>query len=146
MEKTENKEKDMRVEKLETEKNFNKDGRDRTWYRFSGLQGGMLDGVYGVINPPFAEILMDTGESIDDALSDRDAKTVKRAVMDWFLNGQFLQGGHMQNFMNVATGAVDDYDGWYYENENGQAVNAVDRGEVVPVIWDEEEQQWKEEK
>ena len=39
-------------------------------------------------------------------------------------------------YMNVETGSVDDYDGWYYTNENGETVNAVDRGEVVPVVED----------
>lgn len=38
----------------------------------------------------------------------------------------------MQNYMNTKTGSIDTYDGWYYENEDGQSVNAVDRGEVVP--------------
>ncbi len=38
--------------------------------------------------------------------------------------------------MNPATGSVDTYDGWWYENENGQLVNAVDRNEVIPVIQD----------
>ena len=37
-----------------------------------------------------------------------------------------------KQYMNVATGSVDDYDGWYYD-DNGVQVNAVDRGEVVAV-------------
>ena len=36
-------------------------------------------------------------------------------------------------YMNVETGSVDSYDGWYYENEDGKQVNAVDLGEVVEV-------------
>lgn len=40
----------------------------------------------------------------------------------------------MKYFMNVETGSVDTYDGWFYENENGETVNAVDLGEVVEVI------------
>jgi hypothetical protein len=40
-------------------------------------------------------------------------------------------------YMNLVTGAVDDYDGWWYETEDGQTLNAVDRGEVVEVIKDE---------
>lgn len=36
-------------------------------------------------------------------------------------------------YMNTKTGSVDDYDGWYYENEDGETVNAVDLGEVVEV-------------
>jgi len=41
-------------------------------------------------------------------------------------------------YMNVETGSVDDYDGWWYEDETGTEVNAVDRGEVVEVIRDAE--------
>ena len=37
-----------------------------------------------------------------------------------------------KQYMNIATGSVDDYDGWYYD-DNGEQVNAVDRGEVVAV-------------
>jgi hypothetical protein len=36
-------------------------------------------------------------------------------------------------FMNISTGTVDNYNGWWYEDENGKPVNAVDRGEVVQV-------------
>ena len=36
-------------------------------------------------------------------------------------------------YMNIETGSVDTYDGWYYKNENGESVNAVDLGEVVEV-------------
>ena len=38
----------------------------------------------------------------------------------------------MTLYMNTATGSVDTYDGWYYD-DNGVQVNAVDRGEVVVV-------------
>ena len=38
----------------------------------------------------------------------------------------------MTLYMNITTGSVDDYDGWYYD-DNGVQVNAVDRGEVVAV-------------
>ena len=37
-----------------------------------------------------------------------------------------------KQYMNTATGSVDDYNGWYYD-DNGVQVNAVDRGEVVAV-------------
>lgn len=37
-------------------------------------------------------------------------------------------------YMNLATGSVDTYDGWWYENEDGEKVNGVDLGEVVEVI------------
>jgi len=40
-------------------------------------------------------------------------------------------------YMNVATGNVFTRDGWYYENENGEVVNAVNLGEVVEVKKDE---------
>lgn len=36
-------------------------------------------------------------------------------------------------YMNLETGHVDDYDGWWYVNEYGEEVNAVDLGEVVEV-------------
>lgn len=36
-------------------------------------------------------------------------------------------------YMKTATGYVDNYDGWWYENEKGEKVNAVDLGEVVEV-------------
>lgn len=41
-------------------------------------------------------------------------------------------------YMNIATGSVDTYDGWWYENENGERVNAVDLGEVVEVTKNED--------
>lgn len=40
-------------------------------------------------------------------------------------------------YMNIATGSVDSYEGWDYEDENGENVNAVDLGEVVEVVKDE---------
>ena len=40
-------------------------------------------------------------------------------------------------YMNLATGSVDDYDGWWYHDEDGDFVNAVDLGEVVEVEKDE---------
>ena len=46
------------------------------------------------------------------------------------------------SWMNPATGSVDTYDGWWYENSYGESVNAVDLGEVVPVFWNG--QQWIE--
>ena len=33
-------------------------------------------------------------------------------------------------YMNTCTGNVDCYNGWWYENENGEKVNAVELGEV----------------
>ena len=41
-------------------------------------------------------------------------------------------------YMNTATGSVDNYDGWWYVNEKGEKVNAVDLGEVVEVEKDED--------
>ena len=37
-----------------------------------------------------------------------------------------------KQYMNIETGSVDVYDGWWYD-DNGVQVNAVDRGEVVAV-------------
>ena len=44
----------------------------------------------------------------------------------------------MENFnekcyKNTATGVVNNYDGWWFVNEKGEKVNAVDLGEVVEV-------------
>ncbi len=33
-------------------------------------------------------------------------------------------------YMNIETGSIDTYDGWFYENELGETVNAVDLNEV----------------
>jgi len=41
-----------------------------------------------------------------------------------------------QMYMNLATGTVDTKDGWDYEGEDGNTVNAVDLGEAVPVEQD----------
>ena len=49
-----------------------------------------------------------------------------------------------QMYMNVHTGSVDTRDGWFYETEDGEKVNAVDREEVVDVVWDDETKYWKE--
>jgi len=37
-------------------------------------------------------------------------------------------------YMNIETGSVDTRDGWWYDTEDSEHVNAVDRGEVVEVI------------
>ena len=44
----------------------------------------------------------------------------------------------MKNYMNIETGSVDTKDGWDYQNESGETVNAVDLGEVVEVEKDSE--------
>jgi len=36
-------------------------------------------------------------------------------------------------YMNPETGSIDNYDGWNYEDENGEIVNSVWLGEVVEV-------------
>ena len=36
-------------------------------------------------------------------------------------------------YMNTKTGSVDSYEGWHYENDDGNSVNAADLGEVVEV-------------
>ena len=53
-----------------------------------------------------------------------------------------MQG--MRVYMNPVTGSVDTYDGWWYEDQDGNSVNAVDRGEVIEVTWDEDGQHWTE--
>lgn len=50
----------------------------------------------------------------------------------------------MRVYMNPVTGSVDTYDGWWYEDKDGNQVNAVDKGEVVEVVWDEDGQYWKD--
>ena len=47
-------------------------------------------------------------------------------------------------YMNIFTGSVDTHDGWWYETEEGETVNAVDRGEVVPVRWDIDAECWED--
>lgn len=42
-----------------------------------------------------------------------------------------------KTYMNIETGSVDTHDGWWYENEDGEKVNAVDLGEVVEVVKNE---------
>lgn len=49
-----------------------------------------------------------------------------------------------QMYMNKETGSVDTYFGWDYLNQDGLKVNAVDREEVVPVVWSNEENCWIE--
>jgi len=36
-------------------------------------------------------------------------------------------------YMNINTGSVDAFDGWWYENEDGEMVNGVNLGEVVEI-------------
>lgn len=38
-----------------------------------------------------------------------------------------------KHYMNIKTGSVDTYDGWYYKDENGVEQNGVDLDEVVEV-------------
>ena len=35
-----------------------------------------------------------------------------------------------KSFININTGSVGEYDDWWYYDENGNSVNAVDKGEV----------------
>lgn len=46
-------------------------------------------------------------------------------------------------YMNMATGSVGNYDSWWYENAEGEEVNAVDLEEVVIVKWNESAQYWE---
>ena len=43
------------------------------------------------------------------------------------------KGTDMKTYMNEKTGSLDTYECWYYDNEEGITVNAVDLGEVVEV-------------
>ena len=36
-----------------------------------------------------------------------------------------------KTYMNIETGSTGTYNEWWYENESGDQVNAVDLGEVV---------------
>ncbi|MCK9324572.1 MAG: hypothetical protein M0P69_03660 [Bacteroidales bacterium] len=47
-------------------------------------------------------------------------------------------------YMNVKTGSVGQRCEWWYKDENGVSVNAVDRGEVIEVEWNAQEENWKE--
>ena len=49
-----------------------------------------------------------------------------------------------KKYMNVHSGEVGEYGTWDYTDEDGNSVNAVDRGEVVEVRWNEEEEHWEE--
>lgn len=42
--------------------------------------------------------------------------------------------GNGKMYMNILTGSVDSYDGWWYPDEDGVEVNAVDLGEVIEVV------------
>lgn len=48
----------------------------------------------------------------------------------------------VQRYMNRKTGSVGTYDDWWYENEEGKTVNAVDLNEVVQVTWNSYSQGW----
>jgi hypothetical protein len=47
-------------------------------------------------------------------------------------------------FMNLETGSTASYQDWWYKTEEGDLVNAVDRGEVVAVHWSEVWDAWVE--
>ena len=49
------------------------------------------------------------------------------------MNNRNIEKGE-KIYMNTITGAVDKYEDWYYENEEGEQVNAVDLNEVVEVF------------
>lgn len=39
-------------------------------------------------------------------------------------------------YMNIDTGSVDEYGGWWYEGPDGNWVNGVDEGEAIEVSKD----------
>lgn len=51
---------------------------------------------------------------------------------------------HNPLYMNISTGSTGHYDDWYYDTEDGETVNAVDKGEVVQVYWNENTENWEE--
>jgi len=58
------------------------------------------------------------------------------------LPGRYISKSNSeQMYMNIHTGTVSDYDGWYFEIDDQTIHNAVDRKEVIPVIWEDET--WK---
>ena len=70
-----------------------------------------------------------TGSYIDGEWTSTDdsAARIYRELWDAF-------SAELAMYMNTETGQVDNYEGWYYENEDGEEVNAVDLNEVVEVI------------
>ena len=36
-------------------------------------------------------------------------------------------------YINILTGSIGEYEDWYYEDENGDTLNAVDEGEVEEI-------------
>ena len=78
-----------------------------------------------VLNAPSMSTLIEPYDA--EVASDLDD------ILEQVWNGQgFWVGKKM--YMNPETGSVDDHDGWWYEDENGHEVNAVDRGEVTEVV------------
>ena len=47
-------------------------------------------------------------------------------------------------YMNEKTGEIAAYDGWYYTDDDGKSVNAVDLGQVVEVEWNHDNCEWEE--
>lgn len=47
-------------------------------------------------------------------------------------------------YMNIKTGQVANYEGWFYTDEDRRERNAVDRKEVVEVYYDTLTNEYKE--
>lgn len=62
------------------------------------------------------------------------------------INKRELEGEKQMEkmYMNLKTGSVDNYEGWWYQDENGNKVNAVDLDEVIEVEWNEKIGYWVE--
>lgn len=62
------------------------------------------------------------------------------------INKRELEGEKQMEkmYMNLKTGSVDNYEGWWYQDENGNKVNAVDLDEVIEVEWNENIGYWVE--
>ena len=56
-----------------------------------------------------------------------EVKTVKTVKS----NGATIMNTNAKTYMNIETGSTGTYNEWWYENESGDQVNAVDLGEVV---------------
>ncbi len=49
-----------------------------------------------------------------------------------------------QYYMNAETGSVDTHSGWWYHHAHRGTINAADEGEVIPVLWNFDNEIWEE--
>ena len=96
-----------------------------------------------VINPEFMTLIqyeVDDGENIWKSSTIRTDTRVQIFLDHLKSNTHELvvidnrkDCNHTAMYMNPKTGSVSRYDSWFYENDNGESVNAVDMGEVIEV-------------